>query len=129
MGACYSVMMKVNLDNEKAAVDALNHHITNDNMTCYSLDKYAGMGIGTASFDDLMKILLVEHQGHVEIVQEDTFKIYRNDFDASYGWEIVMTDWFKVMTPFLADGSKLLIYPDYDYDELVVENGKCVWVH
>jgi hypothetical protein len=129
MGACYSVTMKVNVVDEKGAINALNHHIAQDARTHYALKKYANIGIGTTTFDDLMRILLAEIQHPVAIFQKGDFYIYENDFDASYGWEYVMMEWFGVMTPFLADGSELLVYPDDDCDELIVKDGKCVQIH
>ena len=54
---------------------------------------------------------------------------YSNAFNASYGWEVVMIEMFETITPFLEDGSELLIYPDSDYDKLIVKNGKCIQVH
>ena len=56
-------------------------------------------------------------------------EIYENDFNASYGWERIMMEWFEVLAPFLANGSQMLIYPDEDYDKLVIKNGKCVQIH
>lgn len=129
MGAVYSVTMKVKLTDEKAVISALNHKIANSTGVNYSLEKCESIGVNTITFDNLMKILLAEHQCRVDIEQDGDFTIYRNGFNASYGWEGVMIEWFEVMTPFLADGSELLIYPDYDYDKLVIENGECVWVH
>lgn len=128
MGACYSVTMKVNVVDEKGAVNALNHHIASDARTHYALEKYANIGVTTATFDDLMRILLAEIQHPIDITQNGNFKFYENDFNASYGWECVMMEWFGVMTPFLADGSELIIYPDEDCDELIIKNGKCVQI-
>lgn len=129
MGACYSVTLKVNLIDEKGAINALNHHIAQDARTHYALEKYASIGVGTTTFDDLMRILLAELQCPVSIFQKSEFRVYENDFNASYGWESVMMEWFEVMTPFLADGSELFIFPDEDYDKLVIQNGKCVQLH
>lgn len=129
MGACYSVTMKVNVVDEKGAVNALNHHIAQDARAHYALEKYANIGVNTTTFDDLMRILLAEIQYPVSITQNGEFTVYDNDFDASYGWEIVMMEWFKVMAPFLADGSELIIYPDDDCDELIIQNGKCIQIH
>lgn len=129
MGACYSVTIKANVTDEKGAINALNHHIASDARTCYNLEKYASIGCTTGSFDGLMKILLAEIQYPVSIHQDGNFKVYDNAFNASYGWESVMIEWFGVLAPFLADGSKMLIYPDEDYDKLVIKNGKCVQVH
>ena len=129
MGACYSVTLKVNVLDEQGAIKALNEHIANDTGVDYSLDKYATKGITTGTFDDLMKILLAGAQREVTIYQHGKFTIYDSDFDASYGWECVMMDWFEVLAPFLANGSQMLIYPDEDYDKLIIKNGKCVQIH
>ena len=129
MGACYSVVVKVNVTDVPGAVKALNEHIANDTGVNYALDKYAAEGVTTETFDDLMRILLAECQRKTLISKKVKFTIYENDFDASYGWECVMMDWFEVMAPFLANGSQMLIYPDEDYDKLVIKNGKCVQVH
>ena len=129
MGACYSVNVKVHLIDEAGAIKALNEHIINDTRTNYLLDKYAEQGVTTETFDDLMRILLSEIQGDISIYHKGKFTIYDNGFNASYGWECVMIDWFEVMAPYLADGSQMLIYPDEDYDKLVIKNGKCVQIH
>ena len=129
MGACYSVVLKVNVLDMLGAIEALNKHIANDTRSDYSLDKYEAYGVTTETFDDLMRILLAELQQAVSISQRGKFRIYENDFDASYGWESVMMEWFKVLAPFLKNGSELLIYPDSDYDKLVIKNGKCIQIH
>ena len=130
MGACYSVELKVKVLDEQGAIKALNEHIANDKRTDYSLNAYAKEGIATETFDDLMRIFLAGLKGQeVEIAKHKEFTYYSNDFNASYGWESVMMEMFETLTPFVKDGSKLLIYPDSDYDELIVENGKCVQIH
>lgn len=121
MGACYSVNLKVNFVDESAVIKALNEHMKNDTRAVYESS-------ATETFDDLMRILLAEHQRKVDIWKEKKWKYYENDFDASYGWESVMLEWFEVMAPFLKNGSRLIIYPDSGRDEVVVRNGKCVWV-
>jgi hypothetical protein len=129
MGACYSVFLKVVLRDEEGAIKALNEHMESDKRTRYGLDRNKAIGVTPDTFDGLMKILLVEHQSDVAITQKGKFKIYENSFDASYGWESVMMEWFHALAPFLEDGSELLIHPDSDYDKLVIQDGKCVQVH
>lgn len=129
MGACYSVKVKVNVLDMPGAIKALNEHIVNDTSADYSLDEYAEQGITTETFDDLMKILLADLQQGIVVYQEGKFTIYESDFNASYGWERIMMEWFEVLAPFLANGSQMLIYPDSDYDKLVIKNGKCVQIH
>lgn len=45
------------------------------------------------------------------------------DFDASYGWDSCMTEWFEGIASMLLDGSELEIFPDNGYEKLYVENG------
>lgn len=129
MGACYGVNIKVCVMDEAGAVKALNKHMKKSKNADYLLEKYANIGVTPDTFDGLMKILLAETQQKVTIVKKRKYTTYDNCFSASYGWEFVMIDWFKVMAPYLADGSQMMIYPDEDYDKLVIKNGKCVQVH
>lgn len=130
MGACYYVKLKAKVLDEKGAVNALNEHMKNDTRTNYSLEEYATQGIGTETFDDLMRIFLAgwKHQ-EVGISKGNGFTFYENEFSASYGWESVMIKMFHVLAPYLDNGSRLLIYPDVNYDELVIENGECIQEH
>lgn len=129
MGACYSVFVTVSLKDEKGAINALNQHIRTDTRTSYNLERYANIGATPDSFDGLMKILLAEIQQEVHIERCNDWLSYENAFTASYGWEGVMMDWFRILAPYLKDGSQMLIYPDEDYDELVVVNGTSVQLH
>ena len=56
-------------------------------------------------------------------------RCWESDFDASYGWEIVMVEWFKYVAPYHVDGSELYIAPDTDWDELIIKNGQCIQTH
>lgn len=129
MGACYSVKVEMKIRDEVGVVKALNEHIFKDTRTNYSLEKYAQRGITPDTLDGLMKIMLAGLQHDVCVSRDEEAVSYSNEFNASYGWERVMMEWFEVMTPFLRDGSSMLIYPDSDYDKLVVMDGKCVQVH
>ena len=130
MGQCYSVTLTVALLDEKGAVEALNAHMRADKSAYYALELYAEQGIYTETFDDLMRIFLAGWKGQeVTIERDQEYTYYSNDFHATYGWEPVMMKMFQVLTPFLKDGSELLIYPDDDYDRLIVKDGKCVQVH
>ena len=121
MGACYSVELKVNIKDEKGVIEALNNHMNNDTSAVYNYTT-------VETFDDLMRVLLADHQRKVDIYKEKKWCYYENDFDASYGWERVMLEWFEVMAPFLSNGSKIIICPDDGIDEVVVRDGKCIWV-
>lgn len=130
MGACYNVTLKVKVNDEQKAIVALNEHIRNDKRTDYSLEAYAKQGITTKTFDDLMRIFLAgwKYQ-EVKIDKSNEFTVYSNNFNASYGWESVMIEMFETLAPFLQDNSELLIYPNNDYDELIIRDGKYIQIH
>lgn len=74
----------------------------------FSLSAYKKEGTTPDTLDGLLKIFLVgRNMCHPEI---------------KHGR-------IKLIAPYLADKSELYIYPDDDYDHLVVKNGKCVQVH
>lgn len=129
MGATYSVSMKVKVTDEKGAIEALKEKIRADVLTDYGLEKFSKRGVTTESFDDLIRIFLAG-RNDIDITDcGNDVKEYTNDFDASYGWERVLMEMFSVLAPFLEDNSRLLIYPDSDYDELIVKDGKSVQIH
>ena len=130
MGACYSVTVKVKLTTLKDAEERLQKKILQDSKTDYDIEKYAADGIGIDKFDDLMRIFLASRKkSSFMINHKNEWTYYINDFDASYGWEGVLMDMFRVLVPDLMDGSEILIYPDEDYDHLKVKGGKCITVH
>lgn len=129
MGACYSVELRVHVLDENGAVNAILAHKEKDSRTAYSVQKCVAAGVALDTFDGLIKLLLAEHQQRVMVQQDGAYRFYSNAFDASYGWESVMLEWFEVLAPFLADDSKLLIYPDHDYDEVVIRDGKAIQIH
>lgn len=130
MGACYSVALKAKLLDESGAIKALQEHIANDTGVNYSLDDLAKEGTTTETFDGLMRIFLAGWKICPFTVETDKdFVIYTNDFDASYGWEMVMIDMFYTLTPFLDNKSEFIIDIDDEYDRFIIRNGKCVQLH
>lgn len=51
------------------------------------------------------------------------------DFDASYGWDSAMTEWFEDISALLLDNSELEDYPDNGYEKLFVKDGKLYQVY
>lgn len=59
--------------------------------------------------------------------ETETSVEFDSSFDASYGWEGVMMDWFESVAPVLDDGSELKIWPDSGLDDGIVKGGKVTW--
>lgn len=78
--------------------------------------------------EDVLAFYFARNHKEWVSIKDDEIKI-NSDFDASYSWEIVMTAAFAAMAEHLDEKSELYIHPDYDYDLLVIENGKVVYKH
>lgn len=129
MGQCYYVECKVKIKNEENIVEALQRFMeTRD--TNFNLEDFASRGIGTNSFDDLMRIIFADFPGNdfQRSEEEGGFAIYSSGFSASYGWESVMDDAFTVMAPFLAEGSELFVEPDIGWWRKIIKNGNKIEV-
>lgn len=126
MGASYSVDLTVSLTDEEKAAEIVRKFIQDSNAE-FHLDDFNAIGIGTDTFDDLMRIVLASWESTpVKIEQIDDYRKYSNDFDASYGWESVMIEVFEALVPVLRDGSTLDLSADNAYVGYAVTDGKLV---
>lgn len=129
MGACYSVELTIRTKDAAATVAALKGHIeANPLKANFSLDRWRECGIGTETLDDLLAIMLAGWPGQ-SVRKEDAaqgFTSYRNDFNASYGWQMVMERMFEAMGPTLADGSEFFIEADNERVSYMVEDGEVI---
>ena len=137
MGACYYVKLKLSFrDKEKDknnAIKAMQNYIKihDGKGVDFTLEKWTKQGVTQNTFEELLRIFFGGWDSEWDMNSKwgrKWFKSY-NGFDGSYGWEGIMMDIFEVISPFLVDGSELFIYPDNDYDHLLIKKGKCVMVH
>ena len=105
MGACYSVEMQVSFatkENEEKAAEILNEFVHSERAN-FSLDHWKKIGGTLDTFDDLVKLIFAGHQNpdHYDLDVDENWHRHRHahDFDASYGWEGVMIDMFKLIAP------------------------------
>lgn len=118
MGAVYDIEGKLSFKSANAVVKATQNFISS----------YDGARFSDTDFTDLEDALVCIFTRRVDISNEtDTFVEFYSGFDASYGWEGVMLDWFEACASVLADGSELRIFPDSGSDIGVVQNGKVSW--
>lgn len=131
MGACYSVDVKIkfNKENEKKILEEMEK--------CYQnhLSQRVGFGIEKYDFEkpstiqDYLDLYFVKHQK----MYTDNVKEFANGnieysvntgFDASYGWEMVMYDFFKEIAKYLLRGSILDMWPDNYHTTYRVKDGQ-----
>ena len=135
MGAVYSIRAYLLYDDEQAVAESIIKFVKeNANWVEFNSTDVDELKKNKTLMNAL-KVLFTEHTYKTDpVIREgyygyDSDNCYESDFDASYGWETVMTDAFAYMAPTLNDGSELYIWPDSGEDYLVVQNGVSVWVN
>ena len=119
MGACYDVELKLNVKDEDLLKKLMNKYIDENNgFVVFNLEER-----DRNNLVDLVKIFITDRCFSVN------GDVYESSFEASYGWESVMTESFEEYAEALEDGSYIIIWPDNDYDKIIVKNGKAKWIH
>lgn len=136
MGQYYDVKLKLKFkDGEKdelRTVKAMQKYIKDHDGkgVKFSIDELKKEGNKLKTLEDMLRVFFNGWSYcDFEMKQGRKWLKIRNEFNAGYGWESIMLDIFDVISSFLEDGSELWIYPDSDYDHLIVKEGKCVTVH
>lgn len=134
MGQCYNVALKIKVNDEQGAIRALKQKIDRaqeDNVE-YNVDYFReNEGVDVDTLDGLVRIFLAGYETipyhRFEKDVERGFTCYRSAFDACYGWETVMIDFFNVLAPFCTNLSWIKIWPDSGLDYGIVRRGRLIW--
>ena len=132
MGACYSVVVKLKIQEgkEQDLIDALNKKIENDtnkrSVNYWTEELYPNYN-APYNLEQLCDIFFVKHQNMYDYTRKDDNISIDSGFDASYGWKMVMFDAFELMAPFLKDGSKLVVDADEGTDTARIKAGQIVF--
>lgn len=131
MGACYSVTcsLKFKKDDTQKVLQKMQERYQKD------LDERVGFCIEKYPFkepstiEDYIDLYFVEHQNMYSFnVQDCPYGVIKYEvtsyFDASYGWEMVMLQFFECIAELLIRGSVLDMYPENDHVIYRVKNGK-----
>lgn len=102
MGAVYSVNCKLMTQNEDGLIKAVREYMSN-------ADAVFDDSYKPDSVENIARIFLAATQGGFF---ETGSGEYASDFDASYGWESVLFEWWQTMRPFLRPGSYIKVCPD-----------------
>jgi len=103
MGQCYSVYLKAKLKDADAFVRLTREFADANGWSQDYKDKLTGIS-GIINF--------IVGDGSVDVHYEDGFPVFRGEFDASYSWDGVMSEWFEAVAPSLVDGSSIEVWPD-----------------
>ena len=113
MGQCYSVNFKAKLKDADAFV-RLTREFAKD-WPQDDKDRLTSIGGIINNFVG---------DGTVRVAYEDGWPVFRSDFDASYSWDDVMSEWFEAVAPSLVDGSSIEVWPDEGVWKRTVVGGK-----
>lgn len=130
MSTCYSVtayltfkkgLVQTGLENIK------EHLIRNNKNVDFGFGSYSDFKSlnDVKTFEDAINLVFAGHQGMCEIKHPNELEYnFYSGFNASYGWETVIYDFFKYLSPCLEDKSEMTVYPDSGRTKLFMEEGK-----
>lgn len=125
MGAVYDVNLQVKIK-QGHKVALLNSLIST--MSESQIDYLNSKELDMNKLEDVLAYYFAANSKIAVGIINDKINI-STGFDASYSWECVMIEAFEKMAEHLEDKSELYIYPDSDYDWLVIRNGKMIQKH
>lgn len=122
MGAVYSIEGNLRYKSEADIVNATKEYINQTTNAKFSNTEFSNIyGVLAVMFTKKV------HTGSKSSDSySDTISFFA-DFNASYGWESVMTGWFDFIAPYLENASILRIAPDTGSYSGEVRDGKVVW--
>lgn len=131
MGQCYSIELRVRFTDERAATAAMQQKMerAKDERINYNLPQFTERGVDLDDAFGLLRVVFADWPRNDYTRHEpdaDGITIITNNFDASYGWHQVMSDFFELLAPYLADGSSLDIWPDSGHDYMTISNHKFI---
>lgn len=104
MSACYAVNLNLKTHNEDELLKAVRGYMNSAPYVSFDIEPDK-----LYSVDDIVKVFLAAHQENFYSYGEGS---YESAFNASYGWESVLWEWWHTMEPYLDEGSKMTVLSD-----------------
>lgn len=119
MGTCYNVDLYVKKGSNTRKIISL----TNKFIKEYEDAIFETNNFNLRTLEGCVKCIITDRNYSLEKTKEETS--FSTGFDASYGWEEVIYDWFEEIAPALAVGSRINVWPDEGHTYLIIDgNGK-----
>lgn len=116
MGMCYTVNLTLKYkESHEETVKVFMRNAT---------DTYVPGVPEDATIVEMIRMIFFDIKGKRTTVDGIVTLEGHADFDASYGWDSVMSEWFESLAPMLQDGSELEDFPDNGYEKLYLKDGK-----
>ena len=117
MGQCYAITLK-GIINKPLLIKLTNQYRTIRYDVNWQFDEIK-------TFRDALEEIFTNYVDYTENPKQDIEALEINSaFDASYGWEEVMTNWFEFVAPAFSTDTVLEIQPDEGLTKCWIENGE-----
>lgn len=117
MGQCYAITLKGTID-KKLLVKLTNQYKTTTRGVRWNFNEIK-------TFNEALAEIFTTMVEYIEHIDQDIEALaITSAFDASYGWEPVMTNWFEFVAPAFSTDTVLEILPDEGLTKCWIENGK-----
>ena len=128
MGTCYSVTSHLTFRKGlvNTGLENLKNHLFTKKNADFGFNTYSNFKSvkDIKTMEDAIKLVFADRQGMCSIKHPNELDYnFNSAFNGSYGWEEVIYDFFKYLSPCLEDGSKMMVYPDSGCTKLVIEDG------
>lgn len=107
MGTCYNVDLTIKKGSNTRRIITLTNKFIKEYEDAEFDTEYYNM----RTLEGCIKCLLTDRSYYVYKEKEEI--IYSTGFDASYGWEITLNDWFNAIAPALKAESRIKIFPEF----------------
>lgn len=130
MGACYSVTAHLTFKNglTQTGLENIKEHLIRNNKNVdFGFGRYSGFKSlhDIKTLEDAINLIFAGHQGMCDVKHSNELNYnFNSAFDASYGWETVIYDFFRYLSPCLEDKSEMIVYPDSGCTKLFMEDGQ-----
>lgn len=114
MGAVYDIDGMLRYSTPDDVVIATRNFIKTCRYADFSSKRFTNI-------EDALKAIFTERGLRIKALT-DTAVSFTSGFDASYGWESVMMEWFESVASVLGEGSTLDIYPDNGHNQGIVNS-------
>ena len=101
MGVCYSVEILIKTTKEAELIDAVQRYMENAIGVIFK-DTHE-----PDSIENIARIFLADHQGMFNVNEDGS---YSSRFNATYGWNEILSDWWCAMEPYLDGGSYMKVW-------------------
>ena len=129
MGAVYSVTLVLAFDNREAVTEKLKEclqMLIKGEHARFSIDENKIEHMSLIETINAFLPDVQENEKYQVLLNDENHFTCTSGFDASYGWETILSTMFTYLAPVLMNGSVITVEPDNESWTMVAKNGVAV---